>query len=87
MSRSLLHDWERIENLSVEMSKIAEDIYDTAYARGKNHSDVTKVLEKIKEEIEEAQTHDGIYIDRAYVLEIIDKCKEESEVKERNDDK
>lgn len=36
-------------------------------------------LYKIKAEIEEAQTYDGIYIDRAYVLEIIDKYKTESE--------
>jgi hypothetical protein len=37
------------------------------------------VLNKIRAEIEEAQTYDGIYIDRAYVLEIIDKYKAESE--------
>lgn len=37
------------------------------------------VLDKISAEIEEAQTYDGIYIDRAYVLEIIDKYKAESE--------
>lgn len=37
------------------------------------------VLDKIRAEIEEAQTYDGIYIDRAYVLEIIDKYKAESE--------
>lgn len=37
------------------------------------------VLDKIRTEIEEAQTYDGIYIDRAYVLEIIDKYKAESE--------
>ena len=56
MSRSLLHDWEpRIENLSVEMSKIAKDIYNTAYARGKNHSDVTEVLDKIRAEIDRQQ--------------------------------
>ena len=37
------------------------------------------VLDKIRAEIEEAQTYDVIYIDRAYVLEIIDKYKAESE--------
>ena len=37
------------------------------------------VLDKIRAEIEEAQTYDCIYIDRAYVLEIIDKYKTESE--------
>ena len=40
------------------------------------------ILDKIRAEIEEAQTYDGIYIDRAYVLEIIDKYKAESEGKE-----
>ena len=35
------------------------------------------VLDKIKAEIEEIQTYDGIYIDRAYVLEIIDKYRKE----------
>lgn len=39
------------------------------------------VLDKISAEIEEEQTYDGIYIDRAYVLEIIDKYKAESEDK------
>lgn len=38
-----------------------------------------EVFDKIGAEIEEAQTYDGIYIDRAYVLEIIDKYKAESE--------
>lgn len=37
------------------------------------------ILNKIKAEIEEAQTYDGIYIDRAYVLQIIDKYNAESE--------
>lgn len=41
-----------------------------------------EVLDEIGAEIEEAQTYDGIYIDRAYVLEIIDKYKAGSEVKE-----
>lgn len=38
-----------------------------------------EVLDKISAEIEEAQTYDGIYIDRAYVLGIIDKYKANSE--------
>lgn len=37
------------------------------------------VLNKISTEIEEIVTYDGIYIDRAYVLEIIDKYIAESE--------
>jgi tRNA(Ser,Leu) C12 N-acetylase TAN1 len=32
-------------------------------------------LDKISAEIEEIETYDGFYIDRAYVLEIIDKYK------------
>lgn len=37
------------------------------------------ILDKIRAEIEEVQTYDGIYIDRAYVLQIIDKYRGESE--------
>lgn len=40
---------------------------------------IEQYLDKITAEIEEAQTYEGIYIDRAYVLEIIDKYKAESE--------
>lgn len=89
MSRSLLHDWEQsIENLSIEMRKIAEDIYNTAYARGKNHSDVTEVFDKIRAEITKLQTYkmfvgeDTVYVERDDVLKIIDKYKAESEEKE-----
>ena len=45
MSRSLLHDWEyNIEkccrdNHYFEMLEIAEDIYNTAYERGKNNKE------------------------------------------------
>ena len=39
MSRSLLHDWEvsieKNKNNTEELLKIAEDIYNTAYTRGK----------------------------------------------------
>lgn len=39
MSKSLLHDWEssieKNKNNTEELLKIAEDIYNTAYARGK----------------------------------------------------
>lgn len=89
MSRSLLHDWEpSIENLSAEMNKIAEDIYNTAYARGKNHPD--EVLDKIRAEIEKLQKmcdKNDLNLIAQYsafgmVLEIIDKHKAESEVKE-----
>lgn len=37
------------------------------------------VLDKISAEIEEIETYDGLYIDRAYVLQIIDKYKAKSE--------
>lgn len=47
---------------------------------------IEQYLDKITAEIEEAQTYDGIYIDRAYVLEIIDKYKAEIEVEDGNDD-
>lgn len=63
MSRSLLHDWEHdIVKYSInvgEMMKVAKDIYDTAYARGKakaqektgRHFDqITEVLEQLKGE-------------------------------------
>ena len=39
-------------------------------------------LDDLIAEIEEIATYDGIYIDRAYVLEIIDKYIAESEGKE-----
>lgn len=35
------------------------------------------VLDKIMEEIEEIETYDGLYIDRAYVLQIIDRYRNE----------
>lgn len=47
-----------------------------------NNSNINKVIDKIRAEIEEVQTYDGIYIDRAYVLQIIDKYKAEGEVEE-----
>lgn len=47
---------------------------------------IEQYLDKITAEIEEAQTYDGIYIDRAYVLEIIYKYKAEIEVEDGNDD-
>ena len=37
------------------------------------------IINKIRAEIEEIQTYDGIYIDRDYVLAIIDKYKAENE--------
>lgn len=88
MSRSELHNWEcAIERLSGDnadkMIVIAQDIYNTAFVRGKNYMSLEQtrndVLDKISAEIEEIETYDGIYIDRYYVLEILDKHKAESE--------
>lgn len=100
MSRSLLHDWEpSIENLSVEMNKIAEDIYNTAYARGKNHPD--EVLYKIRAEIKQLRNFraenydleqhcdyfDARIIFRDDVLQIIDKYMIESEERDYEEEK
>jgi hypothetical protein len=95
MSRSLLHDWECAidkccrEDNPTGMIDIAEDIYNTAYARGKNHSiEVNEVLDKIRAEIEEPlKINQGLNTDSAkaqtialsWVLEVIDKYKAESE--------
>ena len=44
MSRTLLHDWEcsieRNKNNTEELLRIAEDIYNTAYTRGKASAEV-----------------------------------------------
>lgn len=45
-----------------------------AYSDGANG-----VLDDVSAEIEEIETYDGIYIDRAYVLQIINKYRTESE--------
>ena len=92
MSRSLLHDWECVidrccrDDNPKEMISIAEDIYNTAYARGKNHSDVTEVLDKIRADIDNINLNEVAvkYEDRFYgfqreVIKILDKYKEESE--------
>lgn len=44
-----------------------------------DNSNAMEVLDKIIAEIEEVSTYDGIYIDRSYVLEIIDKYKYKAE--------
>lgn len=91
MSRSLLHDWEYAiekccgENNQTGMIDIAEDIYNTAYVRGKNHSvKVKEALDKLRAEIEKLNllgyaTVDGRReIASRAVLQIIDKYKAES---------
>ena len=46
MSRTLLHDWEcsieKNKNNTEELLRIAEDIYNTAYARGKASEERTQ---------------------------------------------
>lgn len=86
MSRSLLDDWEYDirrccrEDIPMEMMNVAEDIYNTAYTRGKNHS--VKALDKIKAEIEQDAFKDEngskyIFVNR--VNQILDKHKAENE--------
>lgn len=41
-----------------------------------NGTSLDDVLDKISAEIEEIETYDGLYIDRYYVLQIIDKYRE-----------
>ena len=84
MSRSLLHDWECAidkccrEDNPTGMIDIAEDIYNTAYARGKNHSiEVNEVLDKIKTEIIELRSRQNVGV--LECLDIIDKYKAEME--------
>ena len=84
MSRSLLHDWECAidkccrEDNPTEMISIAEDIYNTAYARGKNQSiDVGEVLDKIRAEIIELRSKQNVGV--LECLDIIDKYKAETE--------
>ena len=85
MSRSELHNWEcAIERLSGDnadkMLAIAQDIYNTAFVRGKNYMslDQESALNKIKEEIKENtyfinEITEEEGIDFKTVEEIIDK--------------
>lgn len=52
------------------------------FCMGCEYKEQEPILDKIRAEIEEIETYDGLYIDRAYALEIIDKYKAESEDKE-----
>lgn len=51
-------------------------------SEGVCREDKIQVLNKIRAEIEEIKTYDGVYIGRAHVLQIIDKYKAEMEVEE-----
>ena len=55
-----------------------DDLFDIARAIRKG-TPLNEVLDKISAEIEKVETYDGLYIDRAYVLQIIDKYKESEE--------
>lgn len=44
------------------------------------------LFNKIRAEIEEIETYDGLYVDRAYVLQILDKYKSESKPQESEDE-
>ena len=56
--------------MALMLASVAVDMQD---------KDVNDVLDKIRAEIEEIETYDGLYIDRAYVLQIIDEYRAESE--------
>ena len=74
---------ETIESEDKEMGEISEteiksmtkeQNYMRGYKDGKSD-----VLDRISAEIEEIETYDGLYIDRAYVFQIIDKYIAKSE--------
>ncbi len=79
MSRSQLHDWEcAIEKLGGENSKelleIAQDIYNTAYVRGKNSKEVD--FDGLFEELKAIETpfdHDKEVITEC--IDVIEKYK------------
>lgn len=64
---------------STRVCNITESTLDSLVSKLNYYAEQTDVLNKIRSEIEEIETYDGLYIDRAYVLEIIDKYKAESE--------
>ena len=87
MSRSLLHDWEHAidrccrDDNPKEMISIAEDIYNTAYVRGQNHSiELEEVLGKIRAEIKHfmynvnPSSSESDYACN-YILDILDKVQ------------
>ena len=95
MSKSELHNWEcAIEELSGDnadkMLAIAQDIYNTAFVRGKNQSEWEQdsILDKIRAEIraiiDEERTgngniNKGVVIGLQMALDTIDNYKAESE--------
>ena len=73
-----LYDDEHEEYTEKKMSII--DFVDRFSDEGATTAD--DILDKMIAEIEEIETYDGCYVDRDYVLQIIDKYKAESEVTE-----
>ena len=65
---SLYANLAKIGNGSIASKRIIECV-----KHGKPYK--VDVLDKISAEIEEIETYDGLYIDRAYVFQIIDKYK------------
>jgi hypothetical protein len=61
-----------VETLIADNERLRKEIIESAKTN-------RLVLDSVRAEIEEIQTYDGIYIDRAYVLEILDKYRERSE--------
>ena len=64
-----------IENKEYNLITISKEIWDSDYQGTPTIS--LSVIEKITTEIEERATYEGIYLDRADVLEIIDKAVKE----------
>ena len=61
-----------VETLIADNERLRKEIIESAKTN-------RLVLDSVQAEIEEIQTYDGIYIDRAYVLEILDKYRKRSE--------
>ena len=85
MSRSELHNWEcDIESLcgdnADKILAIAQDIYNTAYVRGKNYMSFEKedILSKIRAEISAILTNSYDEGVKEKALQIIDKYKSKS---------
>ena len=57
-----------VETLIAENERLRKDVIASAKTN-------RLVLDKISDEIEEIETYDGLYIDRAYVFQIIDKYR------------
>lgn len=60
-----------------EYKELVSSEFDNGYAKGYRETlEQASTLDKVIAEIEEIETYDGIYVDKAYVLQIIDKYRE-----------